>query len=205
MKVNRSGSFSLLNLHFATVALLAIANLVLLVQLGLAWKTLRAARPEEIAQLQQRQRAADLQALPLRDLPQKLSDSTHGADRFYEVRVPSADSAILAELGVLAQKSNVRLGRLQYGFAPVLHEVTEVRMDASVSGDYTPVMRFINSLERDKMFFVINGLTLTGQQGGLVNLRLKVTTYLHGADADRMQPMTNTDETTTAPDQNGGQ
>ena len=188
MKMTRSGSFSLLNLHFATVALLAIANLVLLVQLALAWNTLRAARPEEIAQLQQRQRTADMQALPLRDLPQKLSDSTQGAGYFYDARVPSADSAILAELGVLAQKSNVRLGRLQYGFAPALHDVTEVRMDASVSGDYTPVMRFINSLERDKMFFVINGLTLTGQQGGLVNLRLRVTTYLHGADVDRLQP-----------------
>ncbi len=188
MKITRSGTFSLLNLHFAAVALLAVVNLVLLVQLVMAWSTLHSARPEEITQLQQQDRLAELQAKPLRNLPEKLADSSKGAEHFYEGRVASADSAIVAELGLLAQKANVRMTRLQYGYAPALHDVTEVRMDASVSGDYTPVMRFINSLERDKMFFVINGLTLTGQQGGLVNLRLRVTTYLRGADLDRLQP-----------------
>jgi hypothetical protein len=56
------------------------------------------------------------------------------------------------------------------------------------------------------MFFVINGLTLTGQQGGLVNLRLKVTTYLHGADAQHL-PATNGGSEEIAPDtgQNGGE
>ncbi len=54
-------------------------------------------------------------------------------------------------------------------------------MDASLSGDYRPLMLFINSLERDKMFFLINGVTLSGQQSGTVNLRLKLTTYLRGA------------------------
>jgi hypothetical protein len=119
--------------------------------------------------------------------------------------VPGADSAILAELGTLEQKANVRLSRVQTSFAPALRDVTEVRMDASVSGDYTSVMKFINSVERDKMFFVIDGLTLTGQQGGLVNLRLKVTTYLRGADAQHLQPMNSGDQGAATPDQNGGE
>ncbi len=34
-------------------------------------------------------------------------------------------------------------------------------------------MHYINGLERSKTFFLITGLTLTGQQGGLVNLRLR--------------------------------
>jgi hypothetical protein len=42
-------------------------------------------------------------------------------------------------------------------------------------------MKFINSLERDKMFFVIYGVTLTGQQSGTVNLRLRLATYLRGS------------------------
>jgi type IV pilus assembly protein PilO len=37
---------------------------------------------------------------------------------------------------------------------------------------------FVNSLERDKMFFVITGVTLTGQQSGTVGLRVRLTTYL---------------------------
>ena len=51
-------------------------------------------------------------------------------------------------------------------------------MDASLSGDYRPLVLFVNSLERDKMFFLITGVTLTGQQSGTVGLRVRVTTYL---------------------------
>lgn len=205
MKLTRSGTFSLLNVHIAVVTVLAIVNLVLVVQLLLTWHTLRMDRPEELAQKQVELRTAQLQARPLQNLPQRVADSTKGAERFYGARVPGADSAILAELGTLEQKANVHLSRVQTAFAPALHDVTEVRMDASVSGDYSSVMRFINSVERDKMFFVIDGLTLTGQQGGLVNLRLKVTTYLRGSDVEHLQPMTTGDEDTAIPGPNGGQ
>jgi hypothetical protein len=43
------------------------------------------------------------------------------------------------------------------------------------------------------VFFIINGITLTGQQGGLVNLRLKLTTYLR-SDATDLPPANNPDE-----------
>jgi hypothetical protein len=205
MKLTRSGTFNWLNAHIAVVAVLAIVNLVLLVELGLAWHTLRTDRPEQLAVKQVELRTAELQAKPLRNLPERVSESTKGAGHFYDGRVPGADSAILAELGTLEQKANVRLSRVQTSFAPALRDVTEVRMDASVSGDYTPVMKFINSVERDKMFLVIDGLTLTGQQGGLVNLRLKVRTYLRGVDAQHLQPMKSGDEGTAVPDQNGGE
>jgi type IV pilus assembly protein PilO len=206
MKLTRSGTFNMLNAHIAAVTVLAIANLVLLVQLGLAWHTLREDRPEQLEMKQADLRMAELQAKPLRNLPARVNDSTKGAVHFYDARVPGADSAILSELGALATKAKVRMSRGQYAFAPVLRDVTEVRMDESVSGEYADVMHFINTVERDKMFFVINGLTLTGQQGGLVNLRLRVTTYLHGSDAEHL-PATNGGSEDTAPDagQNGGE
>jgi len=207
MKLTRSGIMSVLNLHIAAVSLLAVVNLVLLIQLLLAWNTLRADRPEQLAVQQTELRAAQLQAMPLRNLPQRVKDSQDGAAKFFDTRVAGADSAMLTELGQIAQKTDVRLGRVQYALAPALKDTSEVRIDATVSGDYTPIMRFINSLERDKMFFVINGLTLTGQQGGLVNLRLRVTTYLHGSDADRLQPAAgSSDEGATNPaGQSGGE
>ncbi|MGI8772067.1 MAG: hypothetical protein ACR2JE_11595 [Acidobacteriaceae bacterium] len=177
-----------LNFYIAVVAVLAVVNLVLLTQLLLAWHTLRADRPEEIQQQQAVLRTTELQTLPLRELPAKVQTSAKDADRFYGARVPENYSTISAELGGLAQKGGVRLTRVAYVQTPAIHDLAEVRMDASLSGDYTPMMRFINSLERDKMFFVIRGLTLTGQQGGIVNLRLRLATYLHGADLDRMAP-----------------
>ena len=56
-------------------------------------------------------------------------------------------------------------------------------MDAGISGEYPQIMRFVNGLERDQTFFVIRAMALTGQQGGLVNLRLRVSTWLRPADA----------------------
>ena len=59
--------------------------------------------------------------------------------------------------------------------------LTEVRMDATLSGEYRGLVQLINALERDRMFFLINGVTLSGQQSGTVGLRLGLTTYLRTA------------------------
>ncbi len=188
MKMARARTVTPLNVYIVAVAVLAVVNLVFVTQLLLAWHTLRADRPEEIQQQQATLRTTELQTLPLRELPAKVQTSAKEAERFYAARMPENYSSITAELGSLAQKSGVRLARVVYVQTPAIHDLAEVRMDAGLSGDYTPMMRFINSLERDKMFFVIRGLTLTGQQGGIVNLRLRLATYLHGPDLDRMAP-----------------
>ena len=56
-------------------------------------------------------------------------------------------------------------------------------MDAGISGEYPQIMRFVNELERDRNFFVIRAMVLTGQEGGQVSLRLRVSTWLRTADA----------------------
>jgi hypothetical protein len=77
----------------------------------------------------------------------------------------------------------VRLSRVQYTQCAPGPGLTEISLDASISGGYPAIMRFINSIERDPMFFIIRSMSLTGQQGGLVNLRLRVSTWLRPADA----------------------
>ncbi len=88
------------------------------------------------------------------------------------------------------------LTNLAYTPTPAIAGLAELRMDASLSGEYAPLMHFINGLERSKTFFLITGLTLTGQQGGLVNLRLKLNTYLHANDLNQLVPPTQGDEAT---------
>ena len=44
-------------------------------------------------------------------------------------------------------------------------------------------LRRLTSLERDKIFFVVKQMNLTGQQGGVVNLRLQVSTWMRNAVA----------------------
>ncbi|MDE1162787.1 MAG: GspMb/PilO family protein [Acidobacteriaceae bacterium] len=171
-----------LNLHFAGIAALAVVVLYLLVHFFVVWGSLKSHDAEALAGEKAQYRAAEIAAQPLRGLDSKVVKSTADADSFYADRLPYAYSQVASELGVLSKKAGVRLTRVQYGQQPALtgknDALTEVKMDASISGDYRPVVQFLNSLERDHMFFVIGGINITGQQTGQVNLRIRLTTYL---------------------------
>lgn len=181
------GGLNQLHLHWAGVTLLAILNLYLLARLGMLWHEASMHNAEAIARQRLTLKAADAAAEPLRGVDAKVSRSTAEADRFYRERLPLVQSQVVAELGDLAKRNNVRMTRASYTPAAVLtgsaNELTEEKIDASLSGDYRPLVQFINALERDKMFFAIDAVTLTGQQSGLVNLRLGLTTYLRGGAA----------------------
>ncbi len=177
-----------LNLHIAIAAVLLILNLTLGVRLFLAWSTLRSAGPEELQRQQSALRALQLEMSPLHGLPQKVSASRTQADDFYAARFPAVYSTISSTINDLAAKNSVRQTNLAYTQAPAIAGLAEVRLDASLSGEYTPLMHFINGLERSKTFFLVSGLTLTGQQGGLVNLRLRLITYLHASDPKLLAP-----------------
>jgi len=179
---------SLLNLHIAGVALLVILNIFLMVRLGLAWRDLGASRQDQLQQEKLQLAQLQAQTARLNGLPQKVDLSRKDADKFYAQRIPANYSSILANLGDLAVKNNIRLTRAGYTQAPAIEGLAELRIDANLAGEYSGVMRFINGLERDKTFFMINAVTLTGQQGGLVNLRLRLITYLHAADASQLPP-----------------
>ena len=177
------------NLHFAGVAALVVLDLYLLAHLFFAWQAVNTSGPDAISQQRTMLRAAQIAGKPLEGIDGKLTTSTEQANLFYQKRLPYAYSQVAAELGVLTKRSNVRLARVQYAQAPQLSgasALTQVSMDASISGDYRPVIGFINALERDHMFFVITGITLTGQQTGQVNLRLRIVTYLRAPGPDEM-------------------
>jgi type IV pilus assembly protein PilO len=200
MNPNRTKFFSVLNLHFLGVGLLVLLNLILGVRLLAEWHTLRASGAEQIEQAQARYRVLELEMRPLRGLPGKVTETRKQGEQFYDQRLPGAYSTISGAIGDLASKDNVHLTRVSYVQTPAISGLAEVRMDASLSGEYAPLMHFINGLERSKNFFLIDGLTLTGQQGGLVNLRLRLTTYLHAANLDQLAPPAAGDQSTGGDD-----
>ena len=176
-----------MNLHFAGVAALVILDLYLIAHLAFVWQALGARDAAALDAQRVTLRAAQLAARPLRGLDAKLVDSTTAADQFYLRRLPYAYSQVAAELGALTGRAGVRLNNVQYAQDVVLSgadALTEVRMDATVSGDYRPVVQFINTAERDRLFFVIRGINLSGQQTGQVNLRIRLTTYLRAPTVD---------------------
>jgi len=176
-----------LNLHLAGVAVLVLLDLYLIVHLIFVWQGLSANNADALDQHRVQLIAAQISAKPLRGLDTKLVASTRDANVFYQTRLPYADSQVVAEIGKLATKAGVHWTNAQYSYNPVLtgnDALTEIGIDASVSGDYRPIVQFINSVERDKLFFVIHGINLTGQQTGQVNLRIRLTTYLRPASGD---------------------
>lgn len=201
-----------LNLHWAGVGLLALVNVYFLVQMALLWHASSGYDANAVAEQKIELKTAEIAAVPLRGLDTKVATATAEADRFYRDRLPGSESEMLSELGVLTKKTGVRLVRNSYQSVLVLPgtvgELSEIRMDATLSGDYRPLMLMVNSLERDKMFFVINAVTLTGQQTGTVNLRLRLTTFLRpNGSGELTAPPDSTahDEETTEPaTQTGG-
>jgi type IV pilus assembly protein PilO len=173
-----------LNLHIAGVAVLGLVNLYLVAHMLYAWNAASSQNAAAIAQQRIALKTAEISAKPLQGLDVKLANASEDADAFYKDRLPVSYSEVAGELGALATNDKVKLTRVQYAQAPVLGDsaaaLTEVRMDASLSGDYRPLMLFINSLERDKRFFLIGGIALTGGQAGTVNLRVSLTTYIRG-------------------------
>src|SRR4029077_7139408 len=119
------------------------------------------------------------QVLPLRGLPTKLVRSQRDIRTFYHDRLPARYSVISEELGRLATRSGVNVTDIRYEtFDSALPDLEMIEMGISVSGDYAKVMRFINSLERNKVFFLIDGLALADQKAGVVRLELRLETYL---------------------------
>ncbi len=175
---------SALNLLAAGVLLLLVFDLALATKLVIAWHQASSDQSAEytadMATYTQMQR----QMQHLRGLPTRIGGSRSEAQTFFAARVPANDSTVIAELGELATRNHVRLSRAGYTLVPAVQGLVEQRIDASMSGEYSPIVHFINDVERDKnhAFFIIRSVTLTGQQGGTVNLRLRLTTYMR-ADA----------------------
>lgn len=172
-----------LTLHYAGFAVLLAVTAVLALRLGLDSAAIDRRSEQVLDSKQVDLKALRLEMTPLHGLDQRVEKTRDQLHAFFQKRVPPSYSTISSHFVDLAVQSGVRLSRVQYSQGPPGPDLTEISMDAGISGEYPQIMRFINSLERDQIFFVIRAMSLTGQQGGLVNLRLRVSTWLRPADA----------------------
>jgi hypothetical protein len=190
--------------HYAGFAVLLAAVVVLSIRFALDWSATNGSSTSALAAKQYQLKALDLQTAPLRGLDKRVEDTRAEMSAFYSKRIPPNYSSIDRRIGELALKGPVRLTSVKFTQGKPGSELTEISMDAGISGDYQQIMRFVNSLERDQTFFVIRGLTLTGQQGGSVNLRIEVSTWLKPLDAEASGlPRTPEPGASTAPTPNG--
>jgi Tfp pilus assembly protein PilO len=159
-----------------------VVVLVLAARLGLDWTATNSSSNDALAGKQVELKTLELQTAPLRGLDQRVVESRKQIADFYAGRVPANYSSIAAEVGNLSVKSGVHLSGMQYTQGSTVGDLTEISLDARINGEYQQIMHFVNGLERDKTFFIIRAMAFTGQQGGLVGLRLRVTTWMRPGD-----------------------
>jgi type IV pilus assembly protein PilO len=136
-------------------------------------------RRQELNRLQTELNEKTRQVAPLRNLPQKVTLASHQITDFYKLRFPAQDSQIPAEFGKLAAANGVAIEQERYKVKEEsAARLQPVEMEADLAGNYTSLARFINALERDEMFFIINSVTLGGEPQGPVKLNVKLETYL---------------------------
>jgi Tfp pilus assembly protein PilO len=136
-------------------------------------------RRAELNQLWSELQIKTRQVEPLRTLPQKVVVAKQQVTDFYDRRFPAQNSQIATEFGKLAAADRVTIEHAKYKLGEVGPErLQPVEIEADLAGDYGSLARFINALERDQMFFIINSVTLGGEQQGPVKLNVKLETYL---------------------------
>ncbi len=165
-------------LKVAFVAL-AVVNLAAIAVLLSPLAGSQRARRQELdalwKELQQKTRAVE----PLRGMDKKIALAQQQIDTFYKDRLPTRYSAIFEVLDRVAGQTGVKIDNyksIQKDPEPV--GLTPIEVDAELTGNYLQLVRYINSLERDQLFFIVNSVELGGQQAGMVKLQIKLETYL---------------------------
>jgi type IV pilus assembly protein PilO len=136
-------------------------------------------RKLEISQLQTELTAKTQQVAPLKDLPQKVQLASRQIADFYKRRIPTEQSQIVEELGKVQSSTGVTIEQVRY--KPAEHSEGNLQpeeMEADLMGSYSALAHFINSLERDDMFFIIDGVQLDGQPQGPVKLKVRLEAFL---------------------------
>jgi Tfp pilus assembly protein PilO len=137
--------------------------------------------------LRDQEKALNHQVAPLKGIDKQLAQTRVDVKNFYAQKVPSEFSQISQHLIKLMKDTGVttasgihyvqenRGARNDKGDLP---DVQPINIDTTVSGEYTKVAQFINAMEQDKFVFIIDQISLTSQESGVVSLQIKFQTFL---------------------------
>jgi hypothetical protein len=164
------------------VIALVILDVICLGYLFSPYGRSRSARVRELYELRAQLTAKRQDVLPTRGMDGKLKQASTDIGGFYGQRFPAQYSTVADEVGKLAAQYGVHFASVKYEDkdSPI-PGLRKLNMEIALSGDYLQEVKFINALERDKMFFLIDGVAL-GEQQGQVRLQLKLETYLRNGE-----------------------
>ncbi len=144
-------------------------------------------RRAQLTQLSIDLREKTREVVPLRGIDKKVIEARGEINEFYANRFPSLQSSVSEALGKVAAAHSVKIDIAKYETKADDKKETKdaqavglrrVQIEASLSGSYPNMMRFVNDLERAKTFFLVDSVNVGEAQGGDVKLQMKLETYV---------------------------
>jgi Tfp pilus assembly protein PilO len=136
-------------------------------------------RKEQLSLLQVELQKKTREVAPLHGMDVKMLLAKHQIGMFYQDRFAEKDSDLTGELGKLSAANGVRMETAKYKEEDAeTSGVIPLEIEATFSGDYLQLVRFINTLERSKVFFEVDGVELAGGSTGAVKLQIQMHSYL---------------------------
>ncbi|MHB8500747.1 MAG: GspMb/PilO family protein [Candidatus Acidiferrales bacterium] len=179
---------------FQKRAILVVLGLLLAADAGLAFYSWRLA-----ASPYTRQEEFDAQNLQLKLLRGDIKSAQYIKDHMpatrkdcvkFEQSLPpeSIGSSITsAELDEIAKKAGLQIVSLTFKQKELQNRgMAEVNLDATISGDYGSVVRFVNGLQRSQGFYIVDSLELASDAqnhtpAGSIRVGLRLRTYFRDA------------------------
>lgn len=184
-------------LKIGMAALLAVD----IIALGILFSPIvgsEASRRDQLSSLWKELQIKTREVEPLKGLDKKIPVAREEISDFYKTRFTSQESDISGDLGKLAQESGVKISEIKYkekvedenrpnkesqGVDPAQIGLRKIQIDAGFEGNYLQLIRFVNSLERNHLFFLVDSVELGGRENGMVQLKMTLETYLKAGAA----------------------
>lgn len=143
-------------------------------------------------QLAQERKELDLLRADIRraqSIRERIPDTLKDCDKFEHSLKPATVgySSVAAELGAAAGKASLRIDDLTFKQKSIpSRNMDVVDMEATVTGEYTSVVRFLNTLQRSENPYEVDALTVTADSqnrtgNGPVRVVLHMKTYFRSA------------------------
>lgn len=173
----------------AEVKLRMICGVLALTVAGLLYFLVRApgrtpeARERQIQELQQEQKSLQAEAAQLREMTVRVQSATKASQEFATgnfLARGNAFSTMVKDLQEMAVKSGLRPGDVNFDLMDESNELgwTGVTVKLTLEGEYTGLVKFINSVERSKIFWIIRGMDVAGDPESGLRLNVTAETYL---------------------------
>lgn len=168
------------------ILLLVVVGVLLLMDIGAAVVLISpATRSQSEGERERTRLQAELlskrEPFPVRDMDARITKTRDELKDFYKSRLPQGYASISDGLGKIAAQNHVQVTAVKYQNKSVgVGKLDRLDVVVSVTGTYQAQMNFMNALERDKTFFILDQLNFAGTQQNSNQLKVDfhLETYL---------------------------